>query len=198
MHAAIVHFAPVLAAEKSKVPFYIAGGVLVAWALILSMGIGMRNASFPATLGAERGVMAISAVLVLAAVSMAVATSGGSTEKATAAPITQTGREGASGSGTTSLREEADPQGQLRYTTRNLATNAGTVTIGFTNASPLPHNITVAQGTKVLGATPTFQGGTKTLTLKLAPGTYTFYCSVPGHRAAGMEGKLTVQARRTG
>jgi uncharacterized cupredoxin-like copper-binding protein len=57
----------------------------------------------------------------------------------------------------------------------------------------LPHNVTIAQGTTVLGATPTFQGGTKALTLKLAPGTYTFYCSVPGHRQAGMEGKLTVQ-----
>ena len=53
--------------------------------------------------------------------------------------------------------------------------------------------MTIAQGTKVLGATPTFQGGTKTLTLNLKPGTYVFYCSVPGHRAAGMEGKLTVQ-----
>ena len=77
MHAAIVHFAPVLAAEKSKVPFFIAGGVLVAWALIVSMGIGMRNPSFPATVGAERLVMAITAVLVLAAVSTAIATSGG-------------------------------------------------------------------------------------------------------------------------
>jgi uncharacterized cupredoxin-like copper-binding protein len=193
MHAAIVHFAPVLAAEKSKVPFYIAGGVLVAWALILSMGIGMRNASFPATLGAERGVMAISAVLVLLAVAMAVVTSGGSTEKATAAPITKGGREAASGSGTSSLKEEADPEGQLRFTTKNLSAKAGAVTISFANASPLPHNMTIAQGTKVLGATPTFQGATKTLTLKLAPGTYVFYCSVPGHRQAGMEGKLTVQ-----
>lgn len=193
MHAAIVHFAPVLAAEKSKVPFYIAGGILVAWAMIVSFGIGMRNPSFPATLGAERGVMAISAVLVLLAVSIAVVTSGGSTSKATAAPITQTGREAASGSRTSSLKEEADPEGQLRFTTKDLSAKAGTVTVSFANASPLPHNLTIAQGTKVLGATPTFQGPAKTLTLKLAPGTYTFYCSVPGHRQAGMEGKLIVQ-----
>lgn len=193
MHAAIVHIAPVLAAEKSKVPFYIAGGVLVAWALIVSMAIGMRNPSFPATVGAERAVMGITAVLVLVAVSMAVATSGGSTEKATAEPVTKEGREAASGSGTTSLNEEADPEGQLKFTANDLSARAGTVTISFANASPLPHNLTVAQGTTVLGATPTFQGATKTLTLRLAPGTYVFYCSVPGHRQAGMEGKLTVQ-----
>jgi uncharacterized cupredoxin-like copper-binding protein len=193
MHAAIVHFTPVLAAEKSKVPFYIAGGLLVAWALILSLAIGMRNPSFPATIATERAVMSTTAVLVLAAVSMAVVTSGGSTSKATAAPITQAGREAASGSGTSSLKEAADPEGQLRFTTANLSAKAGKVTISFANASPLMHNMTIAQGTKVLGATPTFQGGAKTLTLNLAPGTYVFYCSVPGHRQAGMEGKLTVQ-----
>jgi uncharacterized cupredoxin-like copper-binding protein len=180
MFATIAHFAPVLAAEKSKVPYYIAGGLLVAWALFVSLGLGLRNPNFPSTLGGQRAVMAISAVLVLATVSMAVATSGGSSAKATIAPITQTGRE-------------ADPEGQLRYTTRNLSAKAGVVTIGFANMSPLPHNMTIAQGTKVLAATPTFQGGTKTLKLNLKPGTYVFYCSVPGHRQAGMEGKLTVQ-----
>jgi plastocyanin len=58
----------------------------------------------------------------------------------------------------------------------------------------LAHNVTVASATgAVVGATPTFQGGSKTLPLNLKPGTYKFYCSVPGHRAGGMEGTLTVQ-----
>ncbi len=193
MHAAIVHLTPILGAEKSKVPFYIAGGVLVAWALILSLGIGLRNPTFPSTLGAQRAVIAISTVLVVVTASMAIATSGGSESKATAEPITKEGREAASGSGTSSLKEAADPQGQLSYTTKNLSAKAGQVTIAFANASPLEHNLTIAQGSKVVGATPTFIGGEKTLTLNLKPGTYTFYCTVPGHRAAGMEGKLTVQ-----
>ena len=66
------------------------------------------------------------------------------------------------------------------------------MTITMANMSPVEHNVTIAEGSKVLGATPTFAGGTKTLTVKLKPGKYTFYCSVPGHRQAGMEGTLTV------
>ncbi len=66
------------------------------------------------------------------------------------------------------------------------------MTITMANMSPLEHNVTIAEGSKVLGATPTFKGGTMKLTLKLKPGKYTFYCSVPGHRQAGMEGTLNV------
>jgi uncharacterized cupredoxin-like copper-binding protein len=42
-------------------------------------------------------------------------------------------------------------------------------------------------------ATPTFHGGSKVLAVQLKPGTYTFYCSVPGHRDAGMRGTLMVE-----
>ena len=88
----------------------------------------------------------------------------------------------------------ADPEGQLKFSTTSLTAKAGKVSIAFTNSSKLEHNVTVASSSgSVLGATPTFQGGSKTLTLTLKPGTYKFYCSVPGHRAAGMEGTLTVQ-----
>jgi hypothetical protein len=76
MHAALLQTVPVLAAEKSKVPFYIAGGLLICWALVLSMGIGMRRPEFPGTVAAERAVIGVTAVLVVATMAMAVVTSG--------------------------------------------------------------------------------------------------------------------------
>jgi plastocyanin len=99
---------------------------------------------------------------------------------------------GASPSKTLSLA--ANPEGQLKYNITSLTAKAGQVSIDFTNTASLEHNVTVASASgSVLGATQSFQGGTKTLSLNLKPGTYKFYCSVPGHRAAGMEGTLTVQ-----
>ncbi len=88
----------------------------------------------------------------------------------------------------------ANPSGQLMFTKTSLAAKAGKITIHFTNMSPLAHNFTIQQGTsgKTIAATPTFQGATKTLTVNLKPGKYTFFCSVPGHRMAGMQGTLTV------
>jgi uncharacterized cupredoxin-like copper-binding protein len=92
------------------------------------------------------------------------------------------------------LSLEANPEGQLKFTKSSLSAKAGKVSIGYTNMAPAEHNLTVASSSgAVLGATPTFQGGSKTLTLNLKPGTYKFYCSVPGHRTAGMEGTLTVR-----
>jgi plastocyanin len=92
----------------------------------------------------------------------------------------------------TTLKLAANPGGLLSFDTKALSTRAGTVTIAFTNSSPVEHNVTVAQGSAVLAATPTFTGGSKTVSINLKPGTYTFYCSVPGHRQAGMEGTLKV------
>ncbi len=88
----------------------------------------------------------------------------------------------------------ADPSGKLAFTKTTLSAKAGTVTIAFTNHSPAPHNFTLEKGAggPPVGATPTFNGATKTLSAKLAPGTYTFFCTVPGHRTAGMQGTLTV------
>jgi Mn2+/Fe2+ NRAMP family transporter len=75
MHALAVQLAPVIAAEKSRVPFYIAAGVLVLWALVLSFVLGLRKPNFPAGRAGERIVIAISVVLVLATAASAVLTS---------------------------------------------------------------------------------------------------------------------------
>lgn len=114
---------------------------------------------------------------------------------ASSSTATSSAAASSSGSASGALSIAADPSGALKFTKSTLTARAGTVTISFTNSSPLAHNLTVQQGTNgpVLGATPTFMGGTKTLKLTLKAGTYTYYCSVPGHRAAGMQGTLTVQ-----
>jgi hypothetical protein len=60
--------------EPSKTPFYIGGGILALWAVLLGV-IGLRSETFPATKSAARGVMAISALLVAFAVATALITS---------------------------------------------------------------------------------------------------------------------------
>jgi plastocyanin len=189
MHSTAFHLAPVFAAEKSRVPFYIAGGVLVAWALIVSVGLGLRRPNFPGHIGGERLVIAISAVLVLAAVASAVLTSSVPPKAGAAARFLP---QISGGGGTSTVKLEANPGGQLSYDAKRLSAKAGKLTIAFTNASTLEHNVTVAQGGTVLGSTPTFVSGSRSLSLSLKPGSYTFYCSVPGHRQAGMEGTLSV------
>ena len=109
-------------------------------------------------------------------------------------PASSTPASAGSSAATGQLTVEANAEGQLKYNKTVLTAKAGKVSIDFTNMSPLGHNLTVESSAKqIVGATPTFQGGSKVLTLELKAGTYKFFCSVPGHRMAGMEGTLTVQ-----
>jgi hypothetical protein len=77
MLASALHLVTVLGAEKSRTPFYIAGGALVLWAFVLSMGIGRSRPDFPSNAGGERLAIGITAALVVLATAMAVVTSGG-------------------------------------------------------------------------------------------------------------------------
>ena len=100
----------------------------------------------------------------------------------------------AAGGGGQTLSLATNPGGQLKFDKTSLTAKSGKVSIAYTNMAPLGHNLTVESSSgAVLGATETFQGGSKTLSLNLKPGTYKFFCTVPGHRAAGMEGTLTVR-----
>jgi plastocyanin len=196
--------------DKSKVAFYVFGGGLAVWAVIIGVS-GFTRADFPGSAMRARAVMAISFVLMVCAMGSAVGTASTpppakpftkyvGPPKGTAPAPTPLAAGAAPAAaapakapaGTVDLA--ADANGQLMFDTNKLsvAPKAGKVTIVFTNASPLPHNVAVEQGTKMLGSTPTFSGGSKTLVLTLKPGTYTYFCSVPGHRQAGMQGTLTV------
>jgi hypothetical protein len=64
----------IAAGEPSKVPFYIAGGLLVIWALGLA-AVGLTRPAFPYSERGARGVMAVSFVLMIAAMAAAVLTS---------------------------------------------------------------------------------------------------------------------------
>jgi plastocyanin len=99
------------------------------------------------------------------------------------------------------LAIDASPTGQLAYTTNKATATPGAVTITMANMSGVSHNIAVESGSGgaspttgvVLGASSFTSRGTTSVTVKLKPGTYTFFCQAPGHRAAGMYGTLTVK-----
>ena len=112
----------------------------------------------------------------------------------TSSASTSTPAPASESAGSEKVSLEANPEGQLEYNTKSLSAKAGKVAVDFTNKSSLAHNVTIESSSgQQVGATPTFAGGSKTLSVNLKPGTYKFFCTVPGHRQAGMEGTLTVK-----
>jgi plastocyanin len=146
----------------------------------------------------------VAALLALALASFALVACGGDDDDGTTTTTTppaengaQTdgaARDGAAGGGST-VQLEADPDGGLAYTADEVTAKAGDVTIDFSNPQSLVHDVVVedAAGEEV-GRTELITDGAESVTLKgLKPADYTFYCSVPGHREAGMEGTLAVE-----
>jgi plastocyanin len=133
--------------------------------------------------------------------SLALVACGGSSSTSTSAPTT-TAASGSGGGGSSSgggasstVSLAADPS-QIAYDTTTLSGKAGNMTIDFNNPnSALQHDVCVQDPNgKKLGCSKKVTGGKTTLNLSnLKPGSYTFYCSVDSHEAAGMKGTLTVQ-----
>ena len=112
------------------------------------------------------------------------------TTEATTTEETDTGGD-AGGTGST-VSFTANPDGELAFEEDSAETTAGAVTIELTNDSSVPHDVQIEGPDGDLGGTDETTGGSVTGEVELEPGEYTFYCSVPGHREAGMEGTLTV------
>lgn len=148
----------------------------------------------------------VAALLALALASVALVACGGGDDNSTTATSNEGGAEsGAAGGGAaesgkeaggggSTVEFEADPGGQLAYTTTEASAKAGKVTIDFNNPQGLTHDVAIEDsGGKTVGKTELIAEGEDSTSVTLKPGTYTFYCSVPGHREAGMEGTLTVK-----
>ena len=199
--------------------FHIVGGALALWAVLLA-GLGVMNHDFPPK-GLEKVIIGISAVLVVGAITSAIAVSGEAKPKGSeqAGVKSQTGGEGsappAPGTGTpapgtgansgtakkppgqataVTLRLSADPSGALKFDKSALSAPAGNVRIVLSNPAPLQHNIALQGPGGVSEQGPTVsKGGASQVQGPLKAGTYTYFCSVPGHRQAGMQGTLTVK-----
>jgi uncharacterized cupredoxin-like copper-binding protein len=112
---------------------------------------------------------------------------------ATSAPSTTAGGSASGGGGGETLKISADPSGALAFNKKSLTAKAGKVTIAMGNPASIPHGVAVEGKGVDKDGQIVQKGGTSTVTVTLKPGTYEFYCPVPGHKQAGMEGHLTVQ-----
>jgi plastocyanin len=107
---------------------------------------------------------------------------------ATAVPQAGGGPEAKAQNGTLSI--PADPNGQLAFATNRATAPAGELKVEMPNKSGTPHDIVIdgkGKGEVVQN------GGVSEFEADFAADEYTYYCSVPGHREAGMEGTLTVK-----
>lgn len=87
----------------------------------------------------------------------------------------------------------AADESALAYDTTSLTSKPGKVTIDFTNPSALEHDVAIEGNGEEIAGSELIAKSKTSVSAELAPGTYTFYCTVPGHREAGMEGTLTVK-----
>jgi plastocyanin len=133
-------------------------------------------------------------VVLVAALALALAGCGGSNNKN--AGSNTSGSSGSSssssGGGGEQLSLSAPADGSLKFDKKTLTAKAGTVTINLDNPASVPHAVEV-EGNGVEQKSDEVTNGKTSVTVDLKPGKYEFYCPVPGHKEAGMEGTLTVQ-----
>ena len=188
--------------------FFVVGIVLVIAAVGLAF-LGIRESDrFPTSRALMVGGIVLFAAVVATTMAFAVVKSKDEQDKRNAELAKEepqpeasatTGATGATGAsqtaGATETLDVSSPaDGGLVFDPNGLMAKPGNVTITYDNPSPVPHSIAVATSNgNVLGEVQPFTNNKESVQLSnLAPGSYVFYCTVPGHREAGMEGNLTV------
>jgi plastocyanin len=175
--------------------FFVIGGLLVLAAVVISF-VGIRGSdSFPPNRGVLLGVIALFIVIVGTTMAFAIVKSVDEQNKRNDELAKEEGTTSTTASGpVTELAVSSPSNGGLVFQPNGLQAKPGNVAITYDNLSTTPHSIAVATANgNVLGQVQPFSGGKQTVTLNsLAPGKYVFYCTVPGHREAGMQGDLTV------
>jgi len=100
-------------------------------------------------------------------------------------------------SGATTLAVTAPKSGALAYSKKALTATHGKVTITMLNLQSLKHDVAIKATKKskkpIAKGQEVGKNKTSKVTAKLAKGSYIFYCTVPGHEAAGMWGVLKVK-----
>lgn len=142
-----------------------------------------------------RRASALMAVAALAVLGLAACGGGDDDDETTAAAQPTTTAAAGGGGGGGSTVDISTPSGSdLAFNQQDVSAKAGSVTIDFDNMQSLQHDVKVEDSSgQELGGTDLVSSATATATVDLQPGSYTFFCSVPGHREAGMEGTLTVK-----
>jgi uncharacterized cupredoxin-like copper-binding protein len=148
----------------------------------------------------------VTALLVLALAALTLVACGGGSDTESTATTAETtaestgangaaGAAGSEGGGGSVVKIEAAEGSELAYVQKSATAKAGSVSIEFNNPQSLSHDVAVEDSSgEELGKTELVAGSSTTATIgNLKPGKYTFFCSVPGHREAGMEGTLTVE-----
>jgi plastocyanin len=131
----------------------------------------------------------------LLAAALALAACGGSSKSSSSSgskPSSSSKPASSSSGGGATVKLSASKD-KIAFSTTKLSAKAGKVTIAMANPGQIPHAIAVeGHGIDKDGKVVT-GGGTSTVSVKLKPGTYTFYCPVDSHEQQGMKGTLTVR-----
>lgn len=190
--------------------FYVCGGALAVSAVLVSFA-GLRIKSFP---GKAAPVVALGFIALIGATASFAVAHAQDEEEAKAAELSEANKEitkeeaapveaesekapapkpapTTKGPGGT-LQLAASPTA-LAFDKTSLTSKPGKVTIDFDNPAALEHNVAIEQEGKEIATSETLAEGKTSVSADLAPGTYTFLCTVPGHAEAGMEGTLIVK-----